>query len=174
MAKNKTKMIAASGIMLALSVITLFAATFIPGIELTLFALSSAYVAIILIEFTHGAGWLFYIASVLLSFLLTPNKAALIPYALFFGIFPIIKYYIEKARKLPQVVEVILKLVFFNGLFAFGFYLFGEAFTGTIQIPDLAFPLIIAGGQVFFLAYDYILTLIIGFYYKRRPKQWVQ
>lgn len=170
MDKNRTKMIAASGILLALSVVTLFAATFVPGIELTLFALSSAYVAFVLIEFKHGAGWIFYIASVLLSFVLVPNKAALIPYALFFGVFPIIKYYIEKRRKLPQVAEVLLKLVFFNGMFAAGFYLFGEAFTGSLQIPDLAFPLIIAGGQIFFLAYDYILSLIIGFYMKRRPK----
>lgn len=170
MDKNRTKMIAASGILLALSIVTLFAATFIPGIELTLFALSSAYVAFVLIEFKHGAGWIFYIASVLLSFVLVPNKAALIPYALFFGVYPIIKYYIEKSRRMHQIAEVLLKLVFFNAMFAAGFYLFGEAFTGAIQIPDLAFPLIIAGGQIFFLAYDYILSLIIGFYMKRRPK----
>lgn len=170
MEKSKTRMVATGGIFLALSMVTLFGATFVPGIELTLLALSSAYVAFILIDFNHGTGWIFYLASVLLAFILLPNKVALIPYGIFFGIYPMIKFYIENYRKLPSFAEVILKLVFFNLLFYLGFLVFGEAFTGSIQIPDLAIPLILAGGQLLFLVYDYILTLIISLYIKRKPK----
>lgn len=165
-----TKKIATSGVLLALSIATLFGATFVPGIELTLYALSSAYVAIIILEFSASTGWIFYFASVMLSFILIPNKGALIPYTIFFGIYAMMKYYIERFKKISQPVEVILKLLFFNLMFVLGFQFFGTLFTGTIRIPDFAFPVIIILAQFFFLAYDYILTLVIGYYLKRRPK----
>jgi hypothetical protein len=167
----KTKKLATGGVLLALSAATLFGASFIPGIELTLFALSSVYVVIMIIEFSPGAGWLFYFASILLAFVLVPNKIGIIPYVIFFGIYAFVKYYIEKSQKLPQAVEIILKLVVSNLLLFLGFLGFGTAFTGTIQLPDAALPVLAAGAQVFILAYDCILTLVIGFYLKRRPKR---
>ncbi|MDD3169589.1 MAG: hypothetical protein PHC91_09065 [Eubacteriales bacterium] len=166
----KTKKIATGGVLLALSIATLFGATIVPGIELTLYALSSVYVTVVILEFTVNSGWLFYFASVMLTFVLIPNKAGLIPYTLFFGIYAMIKYYIENFRKIPKIFDIILKLVFCNFVFVMGFLFFGEAFTGAIHIPDAALPVIILGAQVFFLAYDYILTLMIGFYLKQRPK----
>lgn len=166
----KTRKIVIGGVLLALSAATLFGASFIPGIELTLYALSSVYVVIMIIEFSPSAGWLFYFASLLLSFVLIPNKAAIVPYAIFFGVYAIVKYYIESTKKLHQAVEIILKLVFGNLMFTMGFLLFGTAFTGVIQIPDLALPVLAVGVQIFILVYDYILTLVIGFYLKRRPK----
>lgn len=170
MDKMKTKSVAMSGVLLALSVATLFGATFIPGIELTLFTLSSFYVAIIMIELTPGAGWIFYLASVMLTFTIVPNKGGLIPYTIFFGLYAIVKYYIESLKKIPQAVEIILKLIFCNVMLAVGVVVFGELFLGAIQVPNVAWPILIVGAQVFFLAYDYILTLVIGFYLKRRPK----
>jgi hypothetical protein len=170
MENSSTKKIATGGILLALSVVTLFGAAFVPGIELTLYALSSVYVAVIVIESGAGMGWLFYIASVLLSAILVPNKAGLIPYVIFFGVYAIIKYWIEKSKKLSQPVEIILKLLFANAMLALGYAVFGAAFTGAIQLPDAAWPVLLAGAQLFFLAYDYILTLVIGFWLKRRPK----
>ena len=170
MNQTKTKTAATGGILLALSVVTLFGATFVPGIELTLYALSSFYVAFAMIEISQSAGWIFYIASVLLAFILVPDKSGLIPYAFFFGLYAIIKLYIEKSKKFPQPLEIFFKLVFCNAMFALSFILFGELFLGPIQVPEVALPIILGGAQIFFLAYDYIFTLVIGFYLKRRPK----
>lgn len=170
MNNSNTKKIATGGVLLALSVVTLFGATFVPGVELTLYALTSAYVAVIVIEFNAAAAWLFYIASVLLSAILVPNKGGLIPYVIFFGVYAIVKYWIEKSKKLAQPVEIVLKLLFCNGMLALGYVVFGAMFTGAIQLPDAALPILLAGAQLFFLAYDYILTLVIGFWLKRRPK----
>lgn len=172
MGKLDTKKIATGGILLALSIATLFAASTVPGIELTLYALSTVYVAIIVIEFTPNTGWLFYFASVMLTWLIVPNKAAMLPYTVFFGIYAMFKYYIEHyMRKFPQVLQILLKLVFCNTMFLFGFFFFSFIFINAIHVPDVSFPIIIAGAQVFFLAYDYILTLLIGFYMKRVRKQ---
>ena len=170
MDKNMTKNVATGGIFLALSLATLFGATTIPGIELTLYTLSSFYAAFIIIEISTNAALLFYFASVMLTFVIIPNKGALIPYTIFFGLYGIVKYYIENWKKLSQPIEIILKLLFFNLMFILGVIFFGELFLGAIQIPDIALPIIIIGAQVFFLAYDYIFTLVIGFYMKRRPK----
>lgn len=167
-----TKKIATGGILLALSIATLFAATTVPGIEMTLYALSSVYVAIMIIEFTPNIGWGFYIATVMLSFVLVPNKAALIPYTIFFGIYAVIKYYIENyLKKFPQLAQIILKLVFFNLMFVLGFIFFGSIIVGALHVPDMSLPIILIGAQIFFLAYDYILTLLIGFYMKRVRNQ---
>ena len=167
-----TKKVATGGLLLALSIATLFAATVVPGIELTLFALSTVYVAIMVIEFTPNIGWGFYFASVMLSFVLVPNKGALIPYTIFFGIYAIIKYYIEHyLKKLPQYIQIILKLVFCNLMFVIGFIFFDFIFTGALHVPEAPLPVLVIGAQAFFLAYDYILTLLIGFYLKRIRKQ---
>ncbi|HHU17724.1 MAG: hypothetical protein ACOX4V_10215 [Anaerovoracaceae bacterium] len=170
MNQTKTKAVAISGIFLALSIVTLFAATIVPGIELTLYALSSFYIAFVMIEISLSAGWIFYIASVLLALILVPNKSGLIPYVLIFGLYSIIKLYIEKSKKLPLAVEILLKLIFFNGMVALGVTIFGELFLGNIQVPDFALPVILIGAQIFFLAYDYIFTLVIGFYLRQRSK----
>lgn len=171
MEKMNTRRIATAGVLLALSVATLFAASVVPGIELTLYSLSTVYVAIMVIEFTPNTGWLFYFASVMLTWVLLPNKAALVPYTIFFGMYSLIKYYIEYyLKKVPQVVQIILKLVYCNTIFALGISFFGIVFLGALHLPDLALPILLAGAQVFFLLYDYILTLLIGFYLKRRPK----
>lgn len=166
--KKRANNMAMGGVFLGLSIVTLFLATIIPGVELTLYALSSFYVAFILVETGARNGILFYLASVVLATLIVPNKIGLLPYAMFFGIYAIIKYYIEKVRKRP--LEIFFKLLFFNLSYGVGLLFFKELFLGSIHLPDLAFPLLILGAQVFFLFYDYLFTMIIGFYLTKRPR----
>ncbi|WP_027399314.1 hypothetical protein [Anaerovorax odorimutans] len=168
--KESTKGVAMGGVMIALSMITLFLATFMPGIELTLYAIASFYTAFIILESGIKAGWIFYLASAILSILLIPNKVGLLPFVMFFGLYGIIKYYIEKLKKQP--IEIILKLLFFNIILASGIFFFKEAFLGNIKIPDFSRPLIIGGAQIIFLFYDYLFTMGIGFYLRRKPKSW--
>lgn len=165
--KKSTRALATGGIFLALSIVTLFIATIIPGVELTLYAISSFYVAFIIVESGARNGMLFYVASVLLGLLIVPNKAGLLPYAMFFGLYGIVKYYIEKIRKTP--FEIVLKLLFFNVSYGVGLLFFKELFLGSVNLPDLAWPLLIIGAQGFFLFFDYLYTLVVGFYLAKRP-----
>lgn len=174
MQSTKTRDIATGGILLALSVITLFGATTMPGIELTLYLLSSVYVTIVVIELKPRMAFLFFFASLILSFVLIPNKVGLIPYLFYFGIYPVAKYYIEKGRKFSRPMEIVLKLVICNAALVIGYLIFGELVIGSIKLPDLPMPALLitvaVGVQVLFLLSDYILTLVIGFYLNRRPK----
>lgn len=168
--KDSTRIVAIGGVFLALSIAFLFLATFIPNIELTMFTLASFLVVFVIIETSTTGGWIFYMASVFITFTIVPNKAGIIPYTLFFGLYPILKYYFESIKKLSFVVLLIIKLVLCNVLFGAGIIFFQQVFVSAINLPDVAFPILIIGAQVFFLVYDYILTLAVGFYLKKRPK----
>ena len=73
------------GICLALAVIFMFGASFVPGIELTLFLISSLFTAIMIIETGAGGGALVYGGASLLGLVLIPQKVALVPYIFCFG-----------------------------------------------------------------------------------------
>ena len=60
MERSRTFKIAFGGICLALAVICMFGGSFIPGIDLTLFAVSSLFTAIMVIETGVGGGILLF------------------------------------------------------------------------------------------------------------------
>ncbi len=162
---NKTRNIALSGVLLALSVITLYAETIFPTGRLSLYAISSFLVAIVVLESGIKAGWVFYIASLLLSAILIPDKLALVPYGLFFGVYAMIKYYVERMDKKP--VEIVLKLIFFNLSFGLAYILAKEVLLAAVNIPALSMVIVLAVLQIIFLVYDYAFSIVINYYRKR-------
>jgi len=171
----KTNKVALSGVLLGLNMIILFGATMLPGIEMTLYALSSLVTAIIVMKASPKSAAVFYVASVLLAGVLLPNKLAILPYALFFGYYGIAKYYIEKmpCGKLKdihkQVVEIICKIAVFGVAFGLGILIFKEGFTSGLSIPDFPVLILCVAAVGVFLAYDYVFTLILV-YLKRLIK----
>ena len=163
----KTSKLTLSGVLLALNMIILFAATMLPGIELSLFALSSFMTALVLIKTSPKSGFVFFLASALLGIILLPNKMAMLPYLLFFGYYGIAKYYIESTRLFNvhrvnrQIPELAAKLVLFGATFGTGLYFFREAFAAGIDLPDFSAVILCAAATMGFLAYDYVFTLVI-------------
>lgn len=165
MTKSKTAKITLGGICLALTVIFMFAGSIVPGIELTLYAISSVFVAVMILEAGVGSGVILYAAAVLLGFVLIPNKLAIIPYAFLFGYYGIVKYYIEKLSS--GIGQVIIKAIFFAAVLSIALLGFKELLLGSINLPDLPVIVLIAGGTLMMILYDYIYTLLINFYLKR-------
>ena len=165
MKKTKTFKIALGGICLALTVIFLFAGSIVPGIELTLFAISSLFVAVMIIESGVGAGVSLYIAAVILGTALIPNKLAMIPYAFFFGYYGILKFFMEKVGS--AFLQIAMKAAFFALVLCVGLLGFKELLLGSIHLPDYPAWLLIIAGILIMLVYDYIYTLLISFYMKR-------
>lgn len=163
-----TRKVALSGILGALAVICLLLATVLPTNRLSFYALSSFFIAIATIENGIKAGWLFYAATSLLALIIVPEKLGLVPYVIFFGIYGLVKYYIEKLDKL--VIEYVLKYVYFNicvGITLISVSkLFG--FSLTAEIP---WWLIIAALEIVFFIYDFVYTLFINYYREKlRPR----
>lgn len=155
--------------MLALSVVVLFFSSIVPGIELTILAASGVIVMIVVSETSIRGGIIFYIAAVILAFLIIPNKSILLMYAFIFGPYSIIKSIIERYIK-NRIIEYVLKIISFNILLGAGFLIFKEAFFAGIELPDLAWYLILIGAQVMLVLYDYILTLVVRIYERIIPE----
>lgn len=157
--------LALGGICLAASVAALVAASVIPGMELTLYAVSSAFVAVMVLEGGLGFGLMGYAGTLALGFTLVPNKLALLPFAVFFGIYPLIKFIGEKPRN--PVIQLAVKGMVFLAVLSAAFVGFRELLFGTLNLPDFPWWAIFAAGLIVFYLYDYILTLILDLYRRR-------
>lgn len=157
------------GICLALTVISMYAASVVPGIELTLLAVSSLFTAVMLLETGVGGAFLLYGASLILGIALIPNKLAVLPYGFFFGYYGILKYYIEKIHgALPQLA---LKLLFFAAAMCAGMLGFKELLIGSVMFTNLPVALIVIAGIVLLMLYDFIFSGLINFYARRIRKK---
>ncbi|HHW48039.1 MAG TPA: hypothetical protein GXX14_05405 [Clostridiaceae bacterium] len=156
-----TKRIALNGILGSLAVVAVFLATVMPTNRLSFFALSSFFVSVVIIEYGIKNGWAFYISTSLLALIVVPNKVEVIPYAIFFGIYGIVKSYIERLGRV--MLEYVLKYVYFNACLACIVFVVREFFLETV---DLRFSwwLVIIALQGVFLVYDYVYTLFIRYY----------
>ncbi|NSW90651.1 MAG: hypothetical protein HPY74_08250 [Firmicutes bacterium] len=173
MAYNNTKKFALNGILAAIAIMCLLLATIMPTSKLSFYVLSSFFVSIIIMEYGTGSGWVFYILTNLLAFIIIPNKIRIIPYSVFFGVYGIIKYYIEKIDKI--VLEYILKIIYFNVCMTGAIVLFKEIVAGGTGIVNIKFPLW-AGLvllEAIFVLYDYVYTLFIQ-YYKEKLRRFLK
>ncbi len=162
-----SKKVALGGILTALAVITLFFAAIAPTNRLGLYALSSFFVAVVIIENGIKTGWLFYIASSLLSFFIVQNKISLTPYIAFFGLYGIVKFYIEKINNL--LVEYILKFLYFNLCLTAAYFFIREVLMYGVLVKFQLW-ILVAVLQIIFLVYDYVYTRFVQ-YYQQKLKQ---
>lgn len=162
---KKTFRIALGGICLALAFISVALASFVPGIELTLFAISSLFTAIMIIETGVAGGVLLYVACVLLGLILLPNKLAIIPYAFLFGYYGILKYFMEKIKS--GSLQIVIKTIFFATALSIGLLAFASLLASSITLPDYPIWVLIIGGTLLLLLYDMAFTYLINFYFSR-------
>lgn len=177
----KSRDIAIGGIFVALTIIVLYATSILPISTLAILTIASAIIPICIIRSNVQTSIFVYISSSLIAFFLVPINISLL-YFIFFGVYGIVKYFIERIRK--ENLEIILKLVFFNIVFVIGFIimqnilgvniiagleeLISKLFNNSARIYSLIILWIIA--QPVFIIYDYAMTMIITFYMERIHK----
>ena len=165
MKRTRTFKIALGGICLALTVVFMFGGTFIPGIDLTLFAIASLFTAVMIVETGIGGGLLLFVAACLLGFFLIPNKLAILPYVCFFGYWAIPKYYLEKIS--APAVQIGCKCACFVLILSVLLLGFREVLADAIDLPGYPVAVLIGAGTLILLLYDYVLTLLVGWYLRR-------
>jgi hypothetical protein len=165
--RKRVKRITLSGILLAFTVICVFLASVLPTNRLSLYAVSSLFVAVIIIEYGTKAGWTFYLASAILSAVLIPRLEVL-PFVVFFGVYGLIKLYFEKLHS--RVLEYVLKVLYFNICLFLGFLFLKEFILEGVELTAPVY-VVAALMEVVFIVYDYVYTLFIRFYSQRlKPK----
>lgn len=156
---GKTNAIVNGGLFTALSVIFIYLSNLIPLNRLFLLGIASCFIPISILIIGIKKSVLVYISTSLICFMIVTNKLNLIAYILFFGLYGIEKYYIEKINYL--VIEYIIKILIFNISL---FIIYGLLYYLKI-IPDFkqSIYVILIFAQIFFLLYDYVITLFIHF-----------
>ena len=173
----KTSAITLGGILVAISMVLLYLTTVIPTNTLTFLTLLSFIPPIALMEKGLKTALLVYICSAIGSLIFVPFNITVL-YILFFGIYGIIKGFIERFNK--SFVEIVLKLLFFNAIFLILLLLMRgmlgidvlnnltkllSYFTSQPLDTTWGFLILCLIVQPVFLIYDYALTLLVGHYY---------
>lgn len=166
MAKRKLsfdKRIVICGVLVALSVIILYLGSAIEVLDLTMSAIVSLLVVVIVIEMGYKYAWLAYIATSILSIILLPQKSPAVFYACFMGYYPIIKSYVERLKL--AVARWGIKILTGNAAIAF-----------MLLVLRLLVPSEFEGGWllvgtyvlsfVTFILYDVALTKLITLYFR--------
>lgn len=178
----KAKDIALGGILVALTSIVLYSTSILPISTIAILTVASAIIPVCIIRSDIKTSIFVYIASSLIAFFLVPINISLL-YFIFFGVYGIVKYFIERMRK--EKLEIVLKLIFFNIAFIIGFIimqnilginiisgleaLVSKVFDTSSRIIASIILWILA--QPIFLIYDYAMTMIITFYMERIHKK---
>lgn len=151
-----SRKIAYSGILLTINIVLLMLINIIPINTLFLMGLASLPISIVIMEYGPKNGFVFYVASIVLGFVVVSNKFQWIVNALTFSIYGLIKYIIERDR--PVYIEYILKLLFAN-IAILAVYFILKSF---VYIPINIFTIL--AFEIAFIIYDNIYSLFIEYY----------
>ncbi len=167
-APKATNTITLSAMFCAMTVISLYLAAVLPAMRITMYFLSSLFIAGLIVERKPAAAILMYIAAALLSLLLTPDLMTTLPYVLLFGHYGIGKYYIEKIDN--KIISYVLKLLYFNACFLIVYLLAKEVFIGEAlkKIPEFLIFILI---QPVFVVFDFVYSFLSDFYYSNIRKR---
>lgn len=165
--KNGAAKTALAGMLAALSVVVLFLGTVTGVMDLTGICVASAFTAIAVVELGGAYPWLIWGVVSVISFILLPDKSIAAAYVLFGGVYPMLKLNFERlgrfaewAAKLGYGASV-LTVLYVLSRFVFGI----PQETGWLMIG------LGVGYAVFFVIYDYALSVAMTLYMRRlRPK----
>ena len=173
---RKTKKLTLGAMMIAVSVLFMTLGYFVEALDLTVAALLSLIMAFMYIEVGSPYTYAVWLGSSLLGAVFFTASFVWLTYFLVFGIYPILKAYIER---LPRGAWLVLKLLFFNAALVLLVFL-GEAITGApfFTLPEeLPFDAelikwgFVLAFNVAFVIYDIFMTLMIKTYLVRfRPQ----
>ena len=156
--------------MVALGTTFMILGAVIEVLDLTVCALASLLVVFIFLEIGSYYPWLVWICTTLTTALLYPASLLWIEYLLIFGIYPLLKAYIEK---LPKWSWIIVKLVYANAV-VLALYFVCERLLGVPFFTDEAAWLRVVTyilTNVAFVAYDFFITVMVRAYYEKlRPR----
>lgn len=174
---RQTKKLTLSAMIVALGTVFMVLGAVIEVLDLSAVALASVLVAFVYIELGSPYTWLVWICTALATFILYQHSPMWFIYLVLFGIYPILKGYIER---LPRIFWWPIKLVFAN--VSFVLMLLGVSLiTGLpfINTEETLFG--ISGNAIYvitwimlnvaFIAYDFFIIVMVRFYMERlRPK----
>ncbi len=157
---NNTKKLALASVLSALCFIMLLLGSVITVLDLSTAAIASFIIIFCVIELGGYYPYLVWLTVSFISLLMLPDKFGALVFALFSGIYPILKSYLER---LPRVLSWVLKLVCFNIVLTLIITL--SRFVLGIPAEEIDFSVMVYGVcNITFILYDIASTRIISLY----------
>ncbi len=161
--KNNAARTALAGMLSALGVVLLFAGNVTSVLDLTGICAASLLTAVAVVELGGAYPYLVWAVTGAIAFIILPDKSVAAGYVLFGGIYPMLKLRFERfGRILEWTAKVMYGAAVLGVLYALSKFVFG--------IPDESLPVMIglfAGYAVFFVIYDYALSVAMTIYVRR-------
>lgn len=149
----------------ALSLILVYVGSVVPSGNWGVVAVAGLLPAAAVISVGMKAGLLCWGGVSLLAFILIPGKFCVLMYAVLFGLYPIVKSFVERiGRKVP---EYLLKLIFFNGAFTTLYLTMKAAVLESVPTALSVVWILYLAGNIVFLMYDFGFTKLISLYITR-------
>jgi len=173
LSRQKSSRIAIGGVFSAMCLLLMFLSSVIPFAAIALPMLAGAMLTVVMLENGAKTAFLVYISVSLLSLFIVPDIDAKLLFILFFGYYSILKPMIEK---LPgRLMQMALKLLILNAALILGYYVslavLGLSDTGSEWFEKYAPAFLLAGMNLSFILYDYLLARYIFIYIHRfKPK----
>lgn len=167
---SKTKKITLSAMLVALGTAFMIIGSVIEVLDLTVCAIASLIVVFVYLEIGSYYPFLVWICTSLATALMYFGSAVWVEYFLVFGIYPLVKAYIER---LPRTLWLIAKLLYVNAtiwlIFAVCEFLVGVPFfEGETGFMKIALYVLM---NVAFVAYDMFISVMVRIYLARfRPR----
>lgn len=174
MNKIKEKSVKASfgGITAALSVIIMAVCSMLPSMTYAAPVICGVFITFAVIEFNPKFAFALYFAVSVLAITVVPNKESALFYALFFGIYPILKGFIESRTK--GLFSWIIKYLIFNIAIIIAYLicsrLLNIEYDEIGNFGKLSLLFLWGSGNVTFLIYDIAFTRIVTLYVYRWQK----
>lgn len=161
MTKGNTKKLTLTSVFCALAVILIVGSSIIPLGDGILFVIGSAMMCAVVCECGVRYSAVGFVATALLTSILSADKTVALLFVGFTGWYPIAKLYIERIRNLRK--EIILKLII-GLIVSLIFYFGGKIFNITVGWYWILL------GTLATVSYDYLLTMMIQIYYDKIRK----
>lgn len=169
--KNISYRVALGGIVSALCLVTMFLAGIIPALYLVLPMIAGVLMMIIVIEVNLNWAFLTYISVGLLSLFITFDKEAALIFIMFFGHYPIVRFYIQQIKIKP--IRQVIKFALFNlciiSFFYVTVYLFGlvQMLEELNDFGKYGSVIMLIFANIIFVLYDFNLDICYNLYKKR-------
>ena len=156
-ANNLTK----GAILVSINIILFYMSKIFDVLNLTLLTITSVITCLSIIKFNVRSSVLIIVSSSISSIILGLIEYSLF-YFLFFGTYPLFKFFIENLNNI--IIEIILKLIYFNTLFLLIYFIYSKLFI-MINLNFYILLIWCISGTFIFILYDLFLTKIIRFVY---------
>ncbi len=170
---RSTKKVTLSAILVALGAVILALGAVIEVVDLTVCALASLLVVFVYIEIGSPYTWLVWLCTALVSFVIFPGSMIWLNYLSVFGIYPLLKAYIEKA---PRAFWLPIKLLYINAVVVAMFFIVELLFkvpfftSEALWLRIVLYVLINAA----FVAYDLFITVSVKIYFGRIRQRFIR